>query len=87
MLFRSPKVEGKDDVTGDPLIQRDDDKEETVRKRLQVYDYQTRPLVDYYSLWAAQASPADKVKAPAYRKVSGTGSVDEITTSIFAALK
>ena len=85
--FNPPKVEGKDDVTGDPLIQRDDDKEETVRKRLQVYDDQTRPLVDYYSSWAAQASPTDKVKAPAYRKVSGTGSVDEITSSIFAALK
>jgi adenylate kinase len=85
--FNPPKVEGKDDVTGDPLIQRDDDKEETVRKRLQVYDDQTRPLVDYYSSWAAKSSPTDKVKAPAYRKVSGTGSVDEITTSIFAALK
>ena len=85
--FNPPKVEGKDDVTGDPLIQRDDDKEETVRKRLQVYDDQTRPLVEYYSSWAANASSGDKVKAPAYRKVSGTGSVDEITTSIFAALK
>ena len=85
--FNPPKVEGKDDVTGDPLIQRDDDKEETVRKRLQVYDDQTRPLVEYYSSWAANASSSDKVKAPAYRKVSGTGSVDEITTSIFAALK
>ena len=69
------------------LVQRDDDKEETVRKRLQVYDDQTRPLVDYYSSWAAQASPADKVKAPAYRKVSGTGSVEDITASIFAELK
>ena len=85
--FNPPKVEGKDDVTGDPLIQRDDDKEETVRKRLQVYDDQTRPLVDYYSSWAAQASSSDKVKAPAYRKVSGTGSVDDITASIFAVLK
>ncbi len=85
--FNPPKVEGKDDVTGDPLIQRDDDKEETVRKRLQVYDDQTRPLVEYYSSWAANANSSDKVKAPAYRKVSGTGSVDEITTSIFAALK
>ena len=84
--FNPPKVEGKDDVTGDPLIQRDDDKEETVRKRLQVYDDQTRPLVEYYSSWAA-ANSSDKVKAPAYRKVSGTGSVENITTSIFAALK
>jgi adenylate kinase len=85
--FNPPNVEGKDDVTGEPLIQRDDDKEETVRKRLQVYDDQTRPLVDYYSSWAAQASSSDKVKAPAYRKVSGTGSVENITTSIFAVLK
>lgn len=85
--FNPPKVEGKDDVTGEPLIQRDDDKEETVRKRLQVYNGQTRPLVEYYSSWAAQANSADKVKAPAYRKINGTGSVDDITASIFAMLK
>ena len=85
--FNPPKVAGKDDVTGDDLIQRDDDKEETVRKRLQVYDDQTRPLIEYYSSWANQANASDKVKAPAYRKVSGTGSVDNITTSIFAVLK
>jgi len=85
--FNPPKVEGKDDVTGEALIQRDDDKEETVRKRLQVYNDQTRPLVDYYSTWATQSSAADKVKAPAYRKVSGTGNVDDITASIFAELK
>ena len=85
--FNPPKAEGKDDVTGEALIQRDDDKEETVRKRLQVYNDQTRPLVEYYSSWAAQANSADKVKAPAYRKISGTGSVDDITASIFAMLK
>jgi adenylate kinase len=85
--FNPPKVAGKDDITGDDLIQRDDDKEETVRKRLQVYDDQTRPLIEYYSSWANQANASDKVKAPAYRKVSGTGSVDNITTSIFAVLK
>ncbi len=85
--FNPPKVAGKDDVTGDDLIQRDDDKEETVRKRLQVYDDQTRPLIEYYSSWANQANASDKVKAPAYRKVSGTGNVDNITTSIFAVLK
>jgi len=85
--FNPPKVAGKDDVTGEDLIQRDDDKEETVRKRLQVYNDQTRPLVDYYSSWAAQDNSADKVKAPAYRKVSGTGKVDDITASIFAVLK
>jgi adenylate kinase len=87
VTFNPPKVEGKDDVTGEALIQRDDDKEETVRKRLQVYNDQTRPLVEYYSSWATQSSAADKVKAPAYRKVSGTGNVDDITTSIFAELK
>jgi adenylate kinase len=85
--FNPPKVEGKDDVTGEPLIQRDDDKEETVRKRLQVYNDQTRPLVEYYSSWAAQANPADKVKAPAYHKISGTGNVEDITASIFAMLQ
>ena len=85
--YNPPKLEGKDDVTGDALIQRDDDKEETVRKRLQVYDDQTRPLVEYYSSWATQAKSSDKVKAPAYRKVSGTGSVEDITISIFSALK
>ena len=84
--FNPPKVEGKDDVTGEALIQRDDDKEDTVRKRLQVYNDQTRPLVEYYSSWAVQSSLSDKVKAPAYRKVNGTGSVDNITASIFAVL-
>jgi adenylate kinase len=87
VTFNPPKVEGKDDVTGEDLIQRDDDKEETVRKRLQVYNDQTRPLVDYYSTWAIQRHATDKVKAPAYSKVSGTGNVDDITASIFAALK
>jgi adenylate kinase len=85
--FNPPKVEDKDDVTGEALIQRDDDKEETVRKRLQVYNDQTRPLVEYYSTWATESNSGDKVKAPAYRKVSGTGSVENITTSIFAELK
>jgi adenylate kinase len=87
VTFNPPKVEGKDDVTGEALIQRDDDKEETVRKRLQVYNDQTRPLVEYYSSWATQSNASDKVKAPAYRKVSGTGNVDDITASIFAQLK
>ncbi len=87
VTFNPPKVDGKDDVTGEALIQRDDDKEETVRKRLQVYNDQTRPLVEYYSTWATQSNAADKVKAPAYRKVSGTGSVDDITASIYAVLK
>ena len=87
VTFNPPKAEGQDDATGEALIQRDDDKEATVRKRLQVYNDQTRPLVEYYSGWATQSSPADKLKAPAYRKVSGTGSVDDITTSIFVVLE
>jgi adenylate kinase len=77
-----PKSEGKDDVTGEPLIQRDDDREEIVRKRLNVYHQQTRPLVDYYSKWAATGD----AQAPRYRKISGTGSVEEITTRAMAAL-
>ncbi|MDP3828253.1 MAG: adenylate kinase [Polaromonas sp.] len=80
--FNPPKVEGKDDVTGEPLIQREDDKEETVRKRLEVYSAQTRPLVDYYSSWAKAAPDA----APKYRAISGMGGVDEITTRAFEAL-
>ncbi|ETD68235.1 adenylate kinase [Pelistega indica] len=81
--FNPPKVEGKDDITGEPLIQRDDDKEETVRKRLDVYQEQTRPLVDYYSTWANQ----DPASAPRYVKVSGVGKVEEITQRISDALK
>ena len=77
-----PKVEGLDDVTGEALIQRDDDQEETVRKRLEVYEQQTRPLVDYYQSWAAQ----DPSNAPAYKAISGVGRVDEITQRAFAAL-
>ena len=80
--FNPPKVEGRDDVTGEPLIQRDDDKEETVRKRLSVYQSQTRPLVEYYSKWAATGDPS----APRYRKISGTGSVEEIKARALAAL-
>jgi adenylate kinase len=80
--FNPPKVAGKDDVTGEPLIQRDDDKEATVRKRLEVYQSQTRPLVAYYSDWAATGDPS----APRYRKIDGTGSVDQITSRALAAL-
>jgi adenylate kinase len=80
--FNPPKVAGKDDATGEDLIQRDDDKEETVKKRLEVYSAQTRPLVDYYSGWAAQ----DATNAPKYRAISGTGSVEEITARALAAL-
>ena len=80
--YNPPKVEGKDDVTGDPLIQREDDKEETVAKRLQVYSAQTRPLVEYYSKWA-EVAPDD---APKYRAISGMGDVDAITERAFKAL-
>jgi adenylate kinase len=80
--FNPPKVEGKDDVTGEPLIQREDDKEETVKKRLEVYSAQTRPLVDYYSSWARN----DAAAAPRYRAISGMGSVEDITARAFEAL-
>jgi len=80
--FNPPKVEGKDDVTGEPLVQRDDDREETVRKRLEVYQAQTRPLVEFYGRWAA-ASPA---AAPKYRKIPGQGGVEAIRDRAIAAL-
>jgi adenylate kinase len=80
--FNPPKVEGKDDVTGEPLVQRDDDREETVRRRLAVYREQTRPLVDYYAGWA-KTDP----QAPRYRKISGVGAVEEIRARLFAALQ
>ena len=82
LKFNPPKVEGKDDVTGEPLIQRDDDKEETVKKRLQVYQNQTRPLVDYYAKWSASGD----AQAPRCARISGTGSVDEIAARMMGAL-
>ncbi len=81
--FNPPKVDGRDDVTGDPLIQRDDDKEDTVRKRLAVYEGQTRPLVEYYRKWEATG---DK-NAPRHVRISGQGSVDEIKARALEALK
>ena len=80
--FNPPKVAGKDDVTGEPLVQRVDDAEETVRKRLVVYNAQTRPLVDYYSQW----SKTDPATAPRYRVVSGVGNVEQITERVMSAL-
>jgi adenylate kinase len=80
--FNPPKVEGKDDVTGEDLIQRDDDQEETVRKRLEVYHDQTEPLIDYYTKWADTGDKA----APRYVKVAGIGKVTEIRDRIFAGL-
>jgi len=82
VTFNPPKTAGVDDVSGEPLIQRDDDKEETVKKRLDVYSAQTRPLVDYYSGWATK----DASTAPKYRRISGTGSVEEIKNRAFEAL-
>jgi len=82
VIFNPPKVAGKDDVTGEDLMQRDDDKEETVRKRLAVYEAQTRPLVDYYAAWAATGD----AHAPQYRKIAGTGSVEAITEQVFRAI-
>jgi len=83
VVFNPPKVAGKDDETGEDLIQRDDDREATVRKRLDVYHSQTKPLVKYYSDWASKGVSG----APTYVKIPGTGKVDEIRDAIFAALK
>ena len=82
ILYNPPKVEGKDDVTGEPLVQRDDDKEETVKKRLDVYHSQTEPLIGYYKSWEA----GDDKAAPKYIRVNGVGKMDEITGQIFKAL-
>ena len=80
--FNPPKADGLDDVTGEPLVQRDDDREDTVKKRLEVYAAQTRPLVEYYSNWAK----AEPVGAPQYRRIDGMGTVDEITARALQAL-
>jgi adenylate kinase len=82
IIFNPPKEEGKDDVSGEPLIQRDDDKEETVRKRLDVYHAQTEPLIDYYKNWESTGDAA----APKYIRIEGVGKVDEIRDRIFSAL-
>lgn len=82
VVFNPPKVPGKDDATGEDLIQRDDDREETVRKRLDVYHSQTKPLVEFYSKWAAAGDP----KAPKYCGIAGVGSLDSIKNALFAAL-
>jgi adenylate kinase len=81
--FNPPKLAGFDDVTGEPLIQRADDKEETVRNRLSVYELQTRPLVDYYSQWAH----IDANEAPVCRKINGVGSVTEITDRLLTVIQ
>ena len=80
--FNPPKNAGKDDITGEELTQREDDKEETVKKRLDVYHLQTEPLIAYYGNWAKSSEP----NAPIYRRVPGVGRVDEIRDAVFAAL-
>ncbi len=80
--FNPPKVAGKDDVTGEDLVQRDDDKEETVKKRLSVYHEQTKPLIGYYSGWAKSG----EANAPKYVTIAGVGKMEEIRDKIFAAL-
>mgnify|MGYP003572533863 CR=1 FL=1 len=82
LVFNPPKQEGKDDVTGEPLIQRDDDQEETVKARLKVYHDQTEPLISYYSAWADQGGEG----APNYVKIDGVGGVDAIRDQIFRGL-
>lgn len=83
IVYNPPKVPGKDDVTGEDLIQRPDDREETVRKRLEVYRAQTKPLVAYYAKWAASADP----RAPKYRKIDGMGEVDAVRAACLSALR
>jgi adenylate kinase len=82
VVFNPPKVAGEDDVTGEGLIQRDDDLEETVRKRLEVYHEQTEPLIEYYSKWTASGDP----EAPKYLRIDGIGKVEQIRDQIFQAL-
>jgi adenylate kinase len=81
--YNPPKIQGRDDVTGEELIQRDDDQEETVKKRLTVYHEQTEVLVGYYTKWAQSGQPG----APKYRKVAGVGPVETIRDKVFAALE
>jgi len=80
--FHPPRAEGRDDATGEPLVQRDDDREETVRSRLAVYHAQTRPLIEYYTKWGASGDP----RAPRLRRISGTGGVEEVRERALAAL-
>ena len=82
ITFNPPKEEGKDDVTGEALIQRDDDQEETVRNRLDVYHAQTEPLIDYYKNWESSGESA----APKYIRIEGVGKVEEIRDQIYSAL-
>jgi adenylate kinase len=80
--FKPPRIEGKDDVTGEPLVQREDDREETVKKRLDIYQAQTRPLIDFYARWSASKDG----QAPKLRKISGLGALDEVRKRAIEAL-
>jgi len=82
VVFNPPRVEMTDDATGEPLVQRDDDREETVKKRLEVYHSQTRPLVDFYSGWAERGEPG----APSYVRINGLGALNDIRDAVLAAL-
>ncbi len=82
VIFNPPEKEGMDNVTGEPLIQREDDREDTVRKRLEIYHTQTAPLIEYYRKWAENSSP----EAPQFTTITGTGSVEEIREKIFNLL-
>ncbi|MEA2094590.1 MAG: adenylate kinase [Pseudomonadota bacterium] len=82
VVFNPPQEEGKDDETGEALIQREDDQEETVKQRLKVYHEQTEPLIEYYSRW----EKSGEAGAPRYARIDGIGKVDEIRDAIFAAL-
>jgi adenylate kinase len=82
IVFNPPKTAGKDDVTGEPLVQRPDDKEETVRERITIYHAQTKPLIDYYSKWAASGD----ARAPRYVRVPGAGTVDECRDRLLGSL-
>jgi len=82
VIFNPPKEEGKDDETGELLVQRDDDKEETVKKRLETYHSQTEPLIDYYKRWESSS----EARAPKYIPIEGVGSVEEIRNRIFRVL-
>jgi adenylate kinase len=83
VIFNPPKVAGKDDLTGEDLIQRDDDREETVKKRLEIYHVQTKPLVDYFAAWAASGDAL----SPKLVSIAGVGEVEEISDRICAALQ
>ena len=86
VAFNPPRVEGKDDVTGEPLVQREDDQEETVRNRLRVYHQQTAPLIDYYATWKSNGVNKGDTAAPGYVRVNGIAPVEEVRDAVFREL-